>query len=180
MDLNNLVNCHWHLLYDSTRYWHSGVCCIHEFGFNATYHNCYFFVQWHRFVWGLLTIVSCVYMCVVCLAGRANEPWLNLDIASCLYVDTPEAYFIIYSDWVLVFCNELEISELGRIMRSKVLKTKIFIFKGFALKIHSHFEHEKEINKLFYSVSNQFERTKYLLDLSDRKLKRWISDADTV
>ena len=54
-------------------------------------------------------------------------------------------------------------------MRSKVLKTKIFTFKGIALKIHSHFEHEKEINKLFYSVSNQFERRKYLLDLSDRK-----------
>ena len=78
------------------------------------------------------------------------------------------------------FCIELEILELGRIMRSKVLKTKIFTFKGFALKIHSHFEHEKEINKLFYSVSNQFERTKHLLDLSDSTLKRWISDADTV
>ena len=81
---------------------------------------------------------------------------------------------------MLVFGIELEISELGRIMRSKVLKTKIFTFKGFALKIYSHFEHEKEMNKLLYSVSNQFERTKYLLDLSDRKLKRWISDADTV
>ena len=145
----------------------------------AVYTNCYFFVQWYRCVW-FLTIVSWVYACVVCLTGRANEPWLNLDIASCLYVDTPEAYSIIYSDWVLIVCIEFEISELGRIMRSKVLKTKIFTFKGFALKIHSHFEHEKEINKLFYSVSNQFERTKYLLDLSDRKLKRWISDADTV
>ena len=49
-----------------------------------------------------------------------------------------------YSDWVLIFCIELEISELGRIMRSKVLKTKIFALKGIALKLHSYFKREKE------------------------------------
>ena len=135
MDLNNLVNCHWHLLYDSTRYWHSGVCCIHEFGFNATYHNCYFFVQWHRFVWGLLTIVSCVYMCVVCLAGRANEPWLNLDIASCLYVDTPEAYFIIYSDWVLFFfVSNLKFRNLEESWGQKYWKPRFLHLKVLPLK----------------------------------------------
>ena len=135
MDLNNLVNCHWHLLYDSTRYWHSGVCCIHEFGFNATYHNCYFFVQWHRFVWGLLTIVSCVYMCVVCLAGRANEPWLNLDIASCLYVDTPEAYFIIYSDcgcWF--FVSNLKFRNLEESWGQKYWKPRFLHLKVLSLK----------------------------------------------
>ena len=32
----------------------------------------------------------------------------------------------IYSDWMLIFCIELEISEFGRIMRSKVLKNQDF------------------------------------------------------
>ena len=58
--------------------------------------------------------------------------------------DTPEAYSIIYSDWVLIVCIEFEISELGRIMRSEVLKTKIFTLKGIALKLHSYFKSEKE------------------------------------
>ena len=76
----------------------------------------------------------------------------------------------------------LEMSELGTWMNHevKILQNIIFTLKGIAFKLHSNFEHEKEINKLFYSVSNQFERTKHLLDLSDSTLKRWISDADTV
>ena len=81
---------------------------------------------------------------------------------------------------MLIVCIEFEISELGRIMRSEVLKTKIFTLKGIALKLHSYFKSEKERDKLFYSVSNPFQRTKPLLDLSDRTLKRWISDTDTV
>ena len=58
--------------------------------------------------------------------------------------------------------------------------SKIFTLKDIALKLHFDFEREKEINKLFYFVSNLFERTKYILDLSDRTLKRWISNTDTV
>lgn len=45
-----------------------------------------------------------------------------------------------------------------------------------ALKLHSYFSREKDHNALFYSLSDPFNRTRDLLDISKWTLKRWINE----
>lgn len=40
--------------------------------------------------------------------------------------------------------------------------------------MYSYFKDEKARNNLFYGVSKPFERTKHVLNLKDRNLKRWM------
>lgn len=59
------------------------------------------------------------------------------------------------------------------------LKMKFFTCKNIAIKLYSYFTNEKDRNKYFYSISKPLERTKHILDLKDRTLRRWISENNT-
>ena len=45
-----------------------------------------------------------------------------------------------------------------------------------ALKLHSYFSREKDHNALYHSLSDPFNRTRDILNISKRTLKRWIDE----